>query len=154
MASGARPHRDQSPREGWVVRAMVSLVLGAHHCTLGCQLTNNSSQLNGSYISMVHGSCPRHCAIAPNYGENMKTGNPAIFVTNYASIYLQTSKFRQNEYIFTGIAVTNLYPEKRSTVSVSSVTTNINCKKHKITRLIMISYVKCPIHLWRVDPIS
>ena len=63
------------------------------HCTLGCQLTNNSSQLNGSYISMVHGSCPRHCAIAPNYGENMKTGNPAIFVTNYASIY---PEFRQN----------------------------------------------------------
>jgi len=65
------------------------------HCTLGCQLTNNSSQLNGSYISMVHGSCPRHCAIAPNYRENMKTSNPAILVTitnNYTSIYKLTDR--------------------------------------------------------------
>ena len=124
------------------------------HCTLGCQLTNNSSQLNGSYISMVHGSCPRHCAIAPNYRENMKTSNPAILVT--ITILLSTNFEVETEYIYRGIgiAVTNLYPGERSTVSVSSVTTNINCKKHKITRLIMISYVKCPIHLWRVDPIS
>ena len=157
MASGARPHRDQSPREGWVVRAMVSLVLGALTAPWAVSWPITAHSL----MAVTFPWCTAHVPVIAQLHQIMgKIWKLAILQFSWLTtlLYIQSSDriylYRNSHSFHQSKKRSTENREAQSQYHVSSVTTNINCKKHKITRLIMISYVKCPIHLWRVDPIS
>ena len=155
MASGARPHRDQSPREGWVVRAMVSLVLGARTAPWAVSWPITAHSL----MAVTFPWCTAHVPVIAQLHQIMgKIWKLAILKFSWLTMLLYIYKLPSSDRIYLyrnmNSCHQSLHWVEKHSLSISSVTTNINCKKHKITRLIMISYVKCPIHLWRVDPIS